>query len=760
MLTVLTLYAVGAPVLAAAAAAPTAPAPPTAPKAAGQPGALVIIGTGGFSVNDLAPDATPTLWQLFREGAAAVTTARSGYSTTCPIDGWLSLSAGAPTGAVRPGPAGSDPAERPCPPIPTPALASSGTATRVPDWTAYQEAARTDKAQLGLLGQALAERGTCVQAIGPGAAAAAAQPDGAVARYAAWSPDTLLATLAACPVSIVDVGGVRGPGNLPAGEIAEGTREAQLSAIDARIGAVLEAGPNGADYLITSMSDAGTVPRLRLAIARGPRFGPGTLESTATRQPGLIVGADVAATAVWLESATLPEGMTGRPLTVVPAIDASDSRARERVDALVDLELSTQRAHTLVGPFFFLIGGAAVLGLLVGMLAWRLTRGRLQGHQRLHRLARLERVATLAAGVPVATFLISLLPWWRAPRPIVWLIAGVLLLAGALAWVAHWGRWGRRLAGPTAVVCAVTAAVIGVDVVAGSRLQLISLMGLQPVGGGRYFGMGNVSFALFGSAVLLLAAILAGSLLHTGRRGLALAVVGGLGAVAVLVDGAPFWGADAGGPPALVVGVAVLLFAVHGGRPTLRRLAIVGVVGVGLVALLAVLDWLRPVQERTHLGAFVQRVVDGTAWEVIADKGRANLAVLLGADQALAPLVPVVVLALLYAVWRPQSRLGRPLAPIWARRPSLRSGMLAVLALLIVAALINDSSVAIAAAAGPLVLPLLVSLRLRVAALDERASAPSRSARRGEPRPAAATTPSPPTRRARAAARRTFGSPR
>ena len=50
------------------------------------------------------------------------------------------------------------------------------------------------------------------------------------------------------------------------------------------------------------------------------------------------------------------------------------------------------------------------------------------------------------------------------------------------------------------VLEAIADAVLALDVMTGSRLQLSSLMGLQPVVAGRFYGMGNPTFALFATA--------------------------------------------------------------------------------------------------------------------------------------------------------------------------------------------------------------------------------------------------------------------
>ena len=67
-------------------------------------GAVVLIGTGGISWSDVDEQATPNLWLLLRDGSSAALSVRSVYSNTCPIDGWLGVSAGSRAAASGPFP--------------------------------------------------------------------------------------------------------------------------------------------------------------------------------------------------------------------------------------------------------------------------------------------------------------------------------------------------------------------------------------------------------------------------------------------------------------------------------------------------------------------------------------------------------------------------------------------------------------------------------------------------------------------------------
>jgi len=99
---------------------------------------------------------------------------------------------------------------------------------------------------------------------------------------------------------------------------------------------------------------------------------------------------------------------------------------------------------------------------------------------------------------------------------------------------------------PGLIVAGLSGAVLGLDVVTGSNLQLNSFMGYSALVGGRFYGFGNMAFAVFATGMLLSAAWLA-ELVSRGNRRVALAVVVIIGLAAMALDGSPSWGADSAG---------------------------------------------------------------------------------------------------------------------------------------------------------------------------------------------------------------------
>lgn len=706
-------------------ASPTVSPSPEPSKPARPLGATVLIGTGGLTWTDVSETATPNLWTLLRDGSSAAMSIRSVETNTCPVDGWLGISAGGRAAAPRPN-NGSTAKLRPCPAIAEPVKG------KVTLWPEYLRAAQDKKfgSELGLVGEQAAAGGICAKAVGPGAALGAARKDGTIARYSPWDSSEILVDLNSCPLTLVDVGSLRDPLDVAKGEPAgaiEGDRAVQVKEIDARIGQVIEAAPGGADILVASLSDAGTTERLRLAVARGPNFGPGRLDSPSTKQPGLVQAQDLTVTVLTLAGLTVPDALGGAVLTSTPAQDNSAARAQERLEALVDYDLASHEVHSLVPPFF---NGFAYGQLVIYLLVLLVWKGKIGSPTtRLSVLRWVRVLAVAAASVPASTFLANLIPWWRFPMPMLSILGAVGLFVVLIAAMALLGPWGRSPVGPMAAVAAVTMAVLAGDVLTGSRLQLSSLMGLQPVVAGRFYGMGNVTFALFATSALLLSTAAASVLVRAGRAKVAAAVVAAICLLALVIDGAPFWGADGGGPPALLPGAAYLVLAVLGLSMTWKRaLALLAAV-VTLFFAVALLDWTRSPASRTHLGRFIQSIIDGGAMDIVIRKGQQNLSILMG-NAPLTLLVPAALLFVIYVLARPTSWGSRGLQKSFDSVPMLRPGLIAVVITLTLGFALNDSGTAIPAVGATVLVPLIVSVAAWVLQHEVRARATTRAGRR------------------------------
>ncbi|PZG36177.1 hypothetical protein C1I98_27140, partial [Spongiactinospora gelatinilytica] len=537
------LFCLAAPGGAAEAAARPAPVP------------VAVIGVPGLEWSDIDRATTPNLWKLAAEGAVGSLSTRTipppDRAITCPVSGWLTISAGQRAGAPGAG----------CglPPLPEP-TADGGA--RVPGWDnlrAFNDD-QSYRARIGALGQALADIGWKVAAIGPGAALGAADKSGNIAKYSA-TPEGIddltpyrLIVMEADELARAWIDrGVDGSGEpIPPTEQA---REHAVATADREVGTLLARLPPGTSVLVAGISDISTAAHLHVAIAHGPapdggRYA-GRLTASSTRQQGLVTITDLTATAMYLAGLEPPAGVSGRPWHV-------NSPGGATVRELSDADLASQVLRTVRTPFYIALVIVQVLFYLAAAIAVR--RGR--GGSRL--LAATQVVAVVSAAVAVSSFLAQLVPWWSTGSAMAGLIATILGFAFLITGLAFAGPWRHAVLGPLTVVAGVTSLGLMLDVANGSQLQINAVTGYEPVTGGRFYGFGNIAFAVFATASIMLLAGLAHPLVTRGRRRLALVVCGGYGLLAVFADGWPSWGADFGGVPAFVIGVAVFLTLLSG----------------------------------------------------------------------------------------------------------------------------------------------------------------------------------------------------
>ena len=199
------------------------------------------------------------------------------------------------------------------------------------------------------------------------------------------------------------------------------------------------------------------------------------------------------------------------------------------------------------------------------------------------------------------------------------------------------------------------------------------------------------------------------------------------GAVVTVVDGMPGLGSDFGGPPALVPAFTVLALRVAGVRVSWRRLLVVLGAGVLVVSAFAVVDWTRPEADRTHLGRFVQTVLDGGLGDVVWRKLGQNLTILTSSWLVL--LVGAGIALVVWLVGRPDrsgaNHAGRGLlAAASADLPALRLVLPAAATGLAIGFAVNDSGVVIPAIGMSLAVPLLVATLAAWRGARARVSAP------------------------------------
>lgn len=411
-------------------------------------------------------------------------------------------------------------------------------------------------------------------------------------------------------------------------------------------------------------------------LAWGRGVGHGVLTSGTTRRRAVVANLDVGPAILAHHGLSVPASMPGRPLAWEPAADPVGE-----VDALHGALLANYaRRPALVKGYIFL--QIAVLGAAMLALPPRSMRRR----------SRLEPLLVSLTAAPLALLLLALLPR-VAPLPSY---AAAIVIVAALTLLAR--RLGRRDGiAPFVLVAAATVAAVILDTVAGLRWMDRSPLGHSPLGGARYYGIGNEYMG-----ILLGASLVAGTaLLDRMPDGLAprLAVLAGWAAV-LAVLASPALGANFGGTLAGTAGFAYTVLRLFRWRPTAARLAVVGAVAAGILALVVVLDLSRSPEAQSHVARTVSTLSqDGwpsftrQAGDIFRRKLSMNWRLIRWTNWSWVFLTSLGTYT--WLVLRPPATLGR----ILARHPNLGAGFSGVAVASLAALAVNDSGIVAAATA-------------------------------------------------------------
>jgi hypothetical protein len=582
---------------------------------------VVVVGVTG------RPELTPTdravLGSHLNDAQAGTISIRPRYVGDCAAAGWTTLGAGrraAVNGLCTPEVQGG----------------------KVTDWPAREAAAaaRRGDAKLGTLASSISG---CVAAVGPGAALAAARPDGSIAKYQSQQEFVASGMQPTCPITIVDAG------PLSDQIITQLANRKDITLI------VTGVGPNpGSDD-----------PSLQVTYRLGTTL-PGWLTSASTRRDGIVTLTDLTRTLTEFGSPGSSVAVDGSPFAVYSTELSVDE---------INAKINSVAALSDAAPIGYLTLGLMAAALIVIMVI-SVLRGQF----------RLPKLILIPFGItPAAMMLTGALPWQYSSSPGLFvsvLVTAWLVILTALALLIC------RIAQLPNIIAAtaLNVAAFTIDAALGAVMQPGSLLNSRPIFGLRWYGFGNVTFAAYATAGLLLAGSIAHRLLAADRRGAAVAAVGAIGFGIVICEGWPSMGSDFGGVIALTPAVLWLMLALSGIKITWPKLLAIGGAAVLAVALISVLDWRRGPDRRTHLGNFVQRIIDGDALDVISRKAVASaetITSILGIGSILIGVVLWIVI-FRYVVPRISSDFT-----------TARSTLIAALVVAILGTLLNDGGISV-----------------------------------------------------------------
>ena len=393
-----------------------------------------------------------------------------------------------------------------------------------------------------------------------------------------------------------------------------------------------------------------------LSIGIAGRGFDGNLTSDSTRLDGYVLSTDVAPTILERLGLPIPSPISGQPI-----------RAEGHVDAAAVESLGNRMAE-IQGRRGPVIGLALLVWAFALVLAAAIGRGSL------------ARAGARVAGLSVV-YLPLVLLLAAAPAPSQGIEQLIAILAPPfLALLTLRLAPGYRALG---LASGLTVLAYALDMLAGSPLTALSLIGPNPALGVRFYGIGNELEALL--SVLVIAgtgAALAGFVPSWSRRRCALAFLG-TGLLAAFVFGAGRFGADVGAAIVMPLGAAAAAALAAGSRRR-RTLLLVLAAPVVAVALLALIDLVSGAN--AHL---TRSVLDASGLRDLADVAQRKLQ--LSAQTFTKPLVFVYLpLLALVGAWA-VARRDRVAAWLRPAGPALGAGLAGAAAAILLSTLANDS---------------------------------------------------------------------
>lgn len=449
------------------------------------------------------------------------------------------------------------------------------------------------------------------------------------------------------------------PADIVPGLLAASLTDAQAEAFEVR-GATLTQLPSlarglrGDDLVIVIARPTGRSDD-PLPIGIAGRGYDGNLTSGSTRLDGYVLSTDIAPTILERFGADVPAEMSGQPIRSEGSVDPAT------VESLADrmTVISSRR-----GP---VIGLSLLLWLVVLVGAIAAISGR---------AARVGiRIAGLAViYMPLVLLGAAAIEPGEATEALMVMLGAPLLGACTLALSS-----GYRA---PAIASALTVLAYGVDVIAGSPLTSLSLLGPNPGLGVRFYGIGNELEALLGVLVVAgTGAALAGFAPQLSRQRCAAGFLA-VGLLCAFVFAAGRFGADVGAAIVLPVGAAVAAVLVAG-RGSRSVLLLVVAAPFAVLALLALVDLVSGAN--AHL---TRSVLDAGGLGDLADVAQRRLqlsARSFGRPILLAFLPVVAILGALAVVYRDR------LAAWLHGHPTVRAGLWGALVATAVGTLANDS---------------------------------------------------------------------
>jgi len=404
---------------------------------------------------------------------------------------------------------------------------------------------------------------------------------------------------------------------------------------------------------------------------RGEGIEEGLLTSPTTRQTGIITLTDIAPSiASYLQAPFF--STSGRDWDIVP-----EENNLYIMQNIQERTVFTSYLRPIMVKAYVFIHLLVIAGILFFMFFDP------------HKACYLISLPLALLAVPLAWLLISLLPITD-----VWLYT-VLFVVVAIALVLLSLLLARnRNIDQLIILCMATVFGILLDTVTGGYLQKYAVLSYDPMGGARYYGIGNEYMGV------LLGASIVGISLFVQRlqnRASLQYLLTGITFISVLIVlGSPWWGSNFGGFTASLIAFIFTYIRLLRIRIEPRNIIIViAVIGL-LCSGIFVLDYMRPVELRSHFGQFAATIHESgfsAIKEVVVRKISMNYKLIKSTIWTRVLLSSLLALGILF--YRPVGIFKCLLA----KNPAIAAGFSGSVLGAFMALLFNDSGIVAAATA-------------------------------------------------------------
>jgi hypothetical protein len=425
----------------------------------------------------------------------------------------------------------------------------------------------------------------------------------------------------------------------------------------------------------------------------------GLLTSGTTKRVGIVANTDIAPTVLDFFGLPVPEDMSGRPMYVVPGENNID-----KLEVLFQLNNQLVFVNKYRSPLVkgYVLGQIIVVIAAIILLIFIKKRSKL-----------IQPVLLALASVPLSFLLLGAYPGPSIFRYLMLLFLAVLIITGLALLTARF----HPLA-PFVTISVFTAGAIFFDLLWGAPLMKSSVLGYDPMGGARYYGLGNEFMGVWiGSTIIAMASLM--QIIHCPKKYLWAASVIFLLIIYMLAS--PRIGTNAGGAIAAVAGFGITIYFMMPVRISVKQLIMAGGVMLSLLFSFAIWDAFQTVDAQSHFGRTINLMrTNGIyeAYNIIVRKVATNIRLIRWTIWSQVFLVTLTATAFLF--YRPIGVMKK----VQERFPCLTKGFWGVVIGSLTALVFNDSGIVAAAtmsifAAAPLIF-LVIEEQERTGGDDKR----------------------------------------